>query len=213
TASALEDECHHHVDLILDDLPALDAYLLLLDPGALDVTQRLVGTGESLSDRVLEARGRCGADLRYLCDGHAYLRGWNPLEPADEFIGGTRSEANCGPRSARKVAPEQIRCRVQRHRIPLHACDPGCVGRVVVRRSRHTACTRELVQLRRSDSPVTALLSRHDVIVIMRHFLSAVNVVVLVREYRERLVGVQHRVRDRSRRLHYCRALRISEIT
>src|SRR5688572_33495142 len=68
--SILEDECHLHVHAILGDLPLLDLRLLLLDPGALDVSQGLVSTLYPNANGVIEALGGCRPDLGDFCDCH-----------------------------------------------------------------------------------------------------------------------------------------------
>jgi hypothetical protein len=45
---------HHHVDLVLDHAALLAAHVLLLDPRAADVPERLGSPGQALLDRVLE---------------------------------------------------------------------------------------------------------------------------------------------------------------
>src|SRR3712207_4719112 len=60
SGSALEDEGHLDVDLVLLDLAVPELDPLLLDPGRGDAAQGLVGALEALADGVLEAlrRGR-----------------------------------------------------------------------------------------------------------------------------------------------------------
>ena len=48
--SIRQDETDLHIDPILGDLAVADHDLLLLDPGALDVPQGLVGPGDPLGD-------------------------------------------------------------------------------------------------------------------------------------------------------------------
>src|SRR5512145_176805 len=66
TQQLLQDERDEHVHLVTRDLALLDPDLLLLDPCAPDVAERLVGTRDALFDGILETdRGR-GADFRDL---------------------------------------------------------------------------------------------------------------------------------------------------
>src|SRR3546814_10379818 len=55
---------------LLGNRAALQTDLLLLDPGAPDVAERLVRAVEAGLDRVLEAGRRRRADLRHACDCH-----------------------------------------------------------------------------------------------------------------------------------------------
>src|ERR1700720_566741 len=64
---------NEHVHLILDDLPFVDSHMLLLDPGAADVTNRFARPRETLLNGLLEADFRDGADLRYFRDVHVFL--------------------------------------------------------------------------------------------------------------------------------------------
>ena len=59
----VDDEGDHHVDLILGDRTLAHAHLLLLDPRASDVAQRLVRPGKPLLESILEALARGRADL------------------------------------------------------------------------------------------------------------------------------------------------------
>src|ERR671918_2723031 len=68
--SLVEHERDEHVHLVLGDGASVQAHLLLLDPRALDVAERLVRAVETRLDRVLEARGRRRADLRHSGDWH-----------------------------------------------------------------------------------------------------------------------------------------------
>jgi len=68
----------HHVDLILGNLAVVTAHVLFLDPGAADIVERLLGSGEALLDGVLEAFRRRGTDLRHLGDRHSDLLLRNP---------------------------------------------------------------------------------------------------------------------------------------
>src|SRR6187551_1077879 len=70
TRSVVEDERHHHVDLVLGDVPVADVDPLLLDPGAADVAKRLGRPGDARLDGVLEALRRHGTDLSDSCDSH-----------------------------------------------------------------------------------------------------------------------------------------------
>src|SRR5688572_21139255 len=72
-ASVGEDEGHLHVDPIGRDLAVLDDDLLLLNPGALDVLQRLGSAGYPLLDRVLKALVRRRGDFGDTGDGHGFL--------------------------------------------------------------------------------------------------------------------------------------------
>lgn len=54
TKLLLEDERHLHVHAVLDDLALVHDDLLILNPGACNVTQRLVGAGHSAFDCLLE---------------------------------------------------------------------------------------------------------------------------------------------------------------
>ena len=58
--SVVEDERDEHVHAVGDDAAVLDIDLLLLDPRALDVAQRLVRALDALVDGGLEALGRSG---------------------------------------------------------------------------------------------------------------------------------------------------------
>ena len=77
----------------------------------------------------------------------------------------------------------------------------------MVRRSRRTTRIGKLVELGRADAPVAAGLPRHDVDMVVRHVLAAVDAVVLEGEDPERRVGgeqgLRHvpRSRDDGRRL------------
>ncbi len=73
--SVVQNEGHEHVHLVLGDRASVQANVLLLDPGALDVPQGLVRALEAGLDRVLEARGRRRADLGHTCDWHVVLLG------------------------------------------------------------------------------------------------------------------------------------------
>ena len=66
----VDDEGDHHVDLILGDRTLGHAHLLLLDPRASDVAQRLVRPGNPLLESILEALARGRADLGNLGYGH-----------------------------------------------------------------------------------------------------------------------------------------------
>src|SRR4051794_36215964 len=46
TRSVVEDERHHHVDLVLGDVPVADVDALLLDPGTANIAQRLGRAGD-----------------------------------------------------------------------------------------------------------------------------------------------------------------------
>src|SRR2546426_752935 len=73
SASVVDDERHHQVDLVLGDLVVLDVHALLLDPGAADIPEGLRRAGDPLLDGVLEALRGGGADLRDTGDGHSVL--------------------------------------------------------------------------------------------------------------------------------------------
>src|SRR4051812_3543346 len=68
--SALEDEGHLHVDLVLGDLAVLELDPLVLDPGRGDAAQGLGGALEALPNGVLEALRRGGGDLAHARNGH-----------------------------------------------------------------------------------------------------------------------------------------------
>src|SRR4051794_29123140 len=74
--SALEDEGHLHVDLVLGDLAVLELDALVLDPGRGDAAQGLGGALQALTDGVLEALRRGGGDFAHACDGHGSLPDW-----------------------------------------------------------------------------------------------------------------------------------------
>ena len=69
--SVFQDEGDEHVHLIFDDLSLVEPYLLLLDPGASNVSNRLARPREALLNRVLEADLRKRADLRILATAMA----------------------------------------------------------------------------------------------------------------------------------------------
>src|SRR6185436_2741065 len=69
--SIVEQERHEHVHLILTDLSVLDPYRLLLDPGALDVADRLVRPHDTALDRIFEAGVRGRGDFRYFGNVHS----------------------------------------------------------------------------------------------------------------------------------------------
>src|SRR5215203_3026341 len=66
----LKHEGDLEVDLVALDVALLDHDVLIFDPGALYVPQRLGGPGYGLLDGILEALLRDGADLCYPCDAH-----------------------------------------------------------------------------------------------------------------------------------------------
>jgi len=74
-----------------------------------------------------------------------------------------------------------------------------------MQRPARTSGVRKRTQLGRPYPPVASRLPRHDVEVIVRHLLAAVHAVVLKREYSERLIGCQQRMRDFPRRLDHGR--------
>ena len=69
-ASVLEHERHPHVHSVAADLSVLDDNGLLVDPGTLDVLQRLDGAGYAFLNRRLEALGRARRDLGDLRNRH-----------------------------------------------------------------------------------------------------------------------------------------------
>src|SRR5690606_15856652 len=77
--SVVQDERHHRIDLVLDDLAAIDTNLLLLDPGAADVTQRFRCACDAVVDGILEALPGRRTDLGDASDCHVMsLRsGWS----------------------------------------------------------------------------------------------------------------------------------------
>ena len=77
-----------------------------------------------------------------------------------------------------------------------------------MKRPRRTTGVWELMQLGWPYSPVASGLPGHDMEVVVRHILAAVHALVLEREYSERLIGCQQRIRDFSRGPdHGCRFL------
>src|SRR5690349_8070517 len=68
-ASVVEHEGDEQVDLVGHDPAVLDVDALLLDPGATDVAQGLVGALDAGAHRVLEALVGTGADLGDAGDG------------------------------------------------------------------------------------------------------------------------------------------------
>jgi hypothetical protein len=75
----VEHERHHHVHLILSDAGAVATDLVFFDPGTPNVAQSFGGARQSLLNGVLEALGRCGADLGHFGYGH-------PRPPCQRFM-------------------------------------------------------------------------------------------------------------------------------
>jgi hypothetical protein len=61
----------------------------------------------------------------------------------------------------------------------------------------------EVLQLRRPDTPVTAWLPWHNVKVIVRYFLPAINAIILKSEYAQWLIRLQNRFGDSLGRFDY----------
>lgn len=78
----------------------------------------------------------------------------------------------------------------------LNPFAPFCVAARIVSRASLAARALKRCELRRSDTPVTSFLPGHDMEMIVRRFLSAVDAVVLEREDSERLVCLQESLCD-----------------
>lgn len=82
----------------------------------------------------------------------------------------------------------------------------------VMRSSARASGAIEGRKLRRTDSPVTALLPGHDMEMEVRRFLPAVDAVVLEREYSERAIRADERLRDSPGRGQHLAAFVIGQI-
>jgi len=71
-SSVDQDEGHLEIDAIFGNLAVLSDDLLLLDPRALDVLERLDRASDALLDGIFEARIRAGDNLRD--SGYRHLR-------------------------------------------------------------------------------------------------------------------------------------------
>src|SRR5688572_17292886 len=74
-ASVGENEGHLHVDPVSRNLAVRDDDLLVLDPGAFDILQRLGGAGYPLLDRILKTLLRRRGDFGDAGDRHGFLPG------------------------------------------------------------------------------------------------------------------------------------------
>src|SRR5690606_25406103 len=66
----VQQERDHHVHLVGGGPSVLDANVLLLDPGTLNVANGFARTGDTLLDGLFKAFRRGGADLSDFGDGH-----------------------------------------------------------------------------------------------------------------------------------------------
>src|SRR5690242_11456064 len=78
----------------------------------------------------------------------------------------------------------------------LNPLSTPCVSARIVQCTLLTPGAIERRELRRPDPPIAPLLPRHDMEMKVRRFLPAIDPVVLKREYSERPIRLDERLRD-----------------